>query len=61
MKMGVVLDVANQTPFKSYNIISSLVGQTSRLVGVVSESKGRLVTYVHIPLSLANIRTPGLT
>ena len=34
---------------------TSLVGQTSRLVGVVSESKGRLVTYVHIPRSLANI------
>ena len=33
----------------------SLAGQTSRLVGVVSESKGRLVTYVHIPRSLANI------
>ena len=34
---------------------ASLAGQTSRLVGVVSESKGRLVTYVHIPRSLANI------
>ena len=35
--------------------LSSLTGQTSRLVGVVSESKRRLVTYVHIPRSLANI------
>ena len=33
----------------------SLMGQTSRLVGVVRESKGCLVTYVHIPRSLANI------